>query len=60
MPPAVPGLSDAAKKSRGEQFFFVNNRFIRSGYLHNAIVDAFESLLPTGYSPSYFLYLEIG
>lgn len=53
------GKPDAAKKSRGEQFFFVNNRFIRSGYLHNAIVDAFESLLPTGYSPSYFLYLEL-
>ncbi|CAM3196608.1 DNA mismatch repair endonuclease MutL [Empedobacter stercoris] len=53
------GKPDAAKKSRGEQFFFVNNRFIRSGYLHNAILDAFESLLPTGYSPSYFLYLEL-
>ncbi|WP_413532502.1 DNA mismatch repair endonuclease MutL [Empedobacter brevis] len=53
------GKPDAAKKSRGEQFFFVNNRFIRSGYLHNAIVDAFESLLPAGYNPSYFLYLEI-
>ncbi|MCA4777472.1 DNA mismatch repair endonuclease MutL [Empedobacter stercoris] len=53
------GKPDVAKKSRGEQFFFVNNRFIRSGYLHNAIVDAFESLLPTGYSPSYFLYLEL-
>ncbi|GGF09347.1 DNA mismatch repair protein MutL [Chishuiella changwenlii] len=53
------GKPDAAKKSRGEQFFFVNDRYIRSGYLHNAIVDAFESLLPTGYTPSYFLYLEI-
>ncbi|WP_312556822.1 DNA mismatch repair endonuclease MutL [Empedobacter brevis] len=53
------GKPDAAKKSRGEQFFFVNHRFIRSGYLHNAIVDAFESLLPVGYNPSYFLYLEI-
>lgn len=53
------GKPDAAKKSRGEQFFFVNNRFIRSGYLHNAIVDAFESLLPIGYNPSYFLYLEL-
>ncbi len=53
------GKPEAAKKSRGEQFFFVNNRFIRSGYLHNAIVDAFESLLPSGYSPAYFLYLEI-
>lgn len=53
------GKPDTAKKSRGEQFFFVNNRYIRSGYLHNAIVDAFESLLPSGYNPSYFLYLEI-
>lgn len=53
------GKPEAAKKSRGEQFFFVNNRFIRSGYLHNAIADAFDSLLPAGYSPSYFLYLEI-
>jgi len=53
------GKPDVAKKSRGEQFFFVNDRYIRSGYLHNAIVDAFESLLPVGYSPSYFLYLEI-
>ena len=53
------GKPEAAKKSRGEQFFFVNNRYIRSGYLHNAVADAFESLLPTGYSPAYFLYLEI-
>ncbi|WP_313375447.1 DNA mismatch repair endonuclease MutL [Chishuiella sp.] len=53
------GKPDAAKKSRGEQFFFVNNRFIKSGYLHNAIVNAFESLLPSGYNPSYFLYLDI-
>lgn len=53
------GKPDVAKKSRGEQFFFVNNRYIRSGYLHNAIVDAFENLLPAGYTPSYFLYLEI-
>ena len=53
------GKPEVAKKSRGEQFFFVNNRYIRSGYLHNAIADAFDSLLPAGYSPVYFLYLEI-
>lgn len=53
------GKPEIAKKSRAEQFFFVNNRYIKSGYLHNAIVDAFDNLLPSGYQPSYFLYLEI-
>ena len=53
------GKPDAAKKSRGEQFFFVNNRFIRSPYLHNALCDAFEDLLPAGYQPAYFLYLDL-
>ncbi|MFK5878019.1 MAG: DNA mismatch repair endonuclease MutL [Flavobacteriaceae bacterium] len=48
-----------AKKKRGEQFFFVNNRFIKSPYLHHAIISAFDGLLPTGYHPSYFLYLTV-
>lgn len=48
-----------AKKSRGEQFFFVNDRFIKSGYLHHAISAAFEGLLKEGTHPSYFLYLQV-
>jgi len=48
-----------AKKSRGEQFFFVNNRFIKSGYLHHAVTAAFEGLLRDGTHPSYFLYLNL-
>jgi len=48
-----------AKKKRGEQFFFVNNRFIKSPYLHHAIVSAFDGLLGPGYHPSYFLYLTV-
>lgn len=48
-----------AKKKRGEQFFFVNDRFIKSPYLHHAVVSAFEGLLGTGYHPSYFLYLKV-
>jgi len=48
-----------AKKKRGEQFFFVNNRFIKSAYLHHAVVSAFEGLLNHGYHPSYFLYLTV-
>ncbi|QLG44089.1 DNA mismatch repair endonuclease MutL [Costertonia aggregata] len=48
-----------AKKSRGEQFFFVNNRFIKSPYLHHAVVSAFEGLIKTDTHPGYFLYLEV-
>ncbi len=48
-----------AKKSRGEQFFFVNNRFIKSGYLHHAVTSAYEGLLKEGCQPAYFLYLEV-
>ena len=48
-----------AKKSKGEQFFFVNDRFIKSGYLHHAIMNAYEGLLREGAQPSYFLYLTV-
>ena len=48
-----------AKKKRGEQFFFVNNRFIKSSYLNHAVMNAFEGLLEGGSHPSYFLYLEV-
>ena len=48
-----------AKKSRGEQFFFVNNRFIKSGYLHHAVMAAFNGILKEGLQPSYFLYLTV-
>jgi DNA mismatch repair protein MutL len=48
-----------AKKTRGEQFFFVNDRFIKSGYLHHAVLAAYEGLLPDGAQPSYFLYLQV-
>jgi DNA mismatch repair protein MutL len=48
-----------AKKSRGEQFFFVNNRYIKSGYLHHALIAAYDGLLKDGSQPSYFLYLDV-
>ena len=48
-----------SKKNRGEQFFFVNNRFIKSGYLHHAVMAAYEGLLKDGAQPSYFLYLDV-
>ncbi len=48
-----------AKKSRGEQFFFVNDRFIKSSYLHHAMVSAYEGLIKQEYIPGYFIFLEI-
>lgn len=48
-----------AKKTKGEQFFFVNNRFIKSAYLNHAVSAAFEGLLLDRARPSYFLYLEV-
>jgi DNA mismatch repair protein MutL len=48
-----------ARKTRGEQFFFVNNRYIRNHYLHYAICDAFESLIAPDLHPGYFLFMEI-
>ncbi len=48
-----------ARKSRGEQFFFVNDRFIKSPYLHHAVSSAFEGLVKEGTHPGYFLFLEV-
>lgn len=53
------GKPDAAKKSRGEQFFFVNNRFFKDTYFNHAVTAAFEQLLPAKMFPSYFIFLEI-
>ncbi|WP_405604553.1 DNA mismatch repair endonuclease MutL [Polaribacter sp. Asnod1-A03] len=48
-----------SKRKRGEQFFFVNNRFIKSSYLNHAVISAFDGLLEQGSHPSYFLYLTV-
>ena len=48
-----------SKKSRGEQFFFVNNRYIKNAYLNHAVNSAFEGLINSGYNASYFLFLEV-
>ena len=53
------GKPEAAKKSRGDQFFFVNNRFIRSAYLNHAVLAAYEGLLPKDTHPFYVLFLEL-
>ena len=50
---------DFAKKSRGQQFFFVNDRFIKSPYLNHAVNAAFEGLIKPSLHPGYFLFLEV-
>ena len=53
------GKPEHAKKTRGEQFFFVNNRFVKSGYLNHAVTTAFEGLLPKDAHPFYVLFIEL-
>ena len=52
------GRPDTARKTLGNQFFFVNGRHFRSPYLHKAVMKAYEGLIPEGVTPSYFIYLE--
>ncbi len=53
------GQPKFARKTMGEQFFFVNKRYMRHPYFHRAVMQAYEKLLPSDTFPSYFLYLEI-
>ena len=53
------GRPDQARKTLGNQFFFVNGRFFRSPYFHKAVMNAYDNLLPPGATPSYFIYLEV-
>ncbi|MFM7310682.1 MAG: DNA mismatch repair endonuclease MutL, partial [Flavobacteriales bacterium] len=53
------GKPDIAKKTRGEQYFFLNHRFIKNSYLHHAIASAFDQILPAGQHPLYLVYLDI-
>jgi DNA mismatch repair protein MutL len=48
-----------SKRSRGEQFFFVNDRYVKCPYLHHAMVSAYEGLIKEGIHPGYFLYLYL-
>ena len=53
------GKPEFARKTRGEQFFFVNNRYVRHNYLHHAVLSAFEGLIPSGSHPFYVLFIDI-
>jgi DNA mismatch repair protein MutL len=53
------GKPEFAKKTRGEQFFFVNNRFIKDPYLNHAVLNAFEEVLSADSYPLYVLFIDI-
>lgn len=53
------GKPEFARKTRGEQFLYVNRRFIRSNYLHHAVMSAFEGLLQPNSFPFYVIFMEI-
>lgn len=53
------GKPEFARRNRGEQYFYVNNRFIKDNYLHHAVSAAFESLIPKEAYPSYWLKLSV-
>lgn len=53
------GKPEYSRKTRGEQFFFVNKRFIKDGYLNHAVTNAFEELLTKDSFASYWLYIDI-
>lgn len=53
------GKPEFAKKTRGDQYFFVNNRFIKSGYLHHALMGAYEELITRDQYPLYVVFIDI-
>ena len=53
------GKPEYAKKTRGEQYFFVNNRFIKSAYLNHAVINAYEDILPKDTHPLYVIFIDI-
>lgn len=53
------GKPETARKTRGEQFFFINNRYVRHAYLHHAVMTAFERLIPESSFPFYVIKLTV-
>ena len=53
------GKPDTAKKTRGDQYFFVNNRFIRSAYLNHAVMNAYQNMIGADSFPMYVLFIDL-
>ncbi len=52
------GKPENARRTYGEQFFFVNNRFMKHPYFHKAVIEAYQNILPPESIPSYFIFME--
>jgi DNA mismatch repair protein MutL len=50
---------DFSKKTKGNQFFYVNNRYIKSSFLHHSILSSYEGLIKENYKPGYFLFFKV-
>lgn len=53
------GKPETAKKTRGDQYFFVNNRFIKSAYLNHAVMSAYQEMIPSDSFPMYVLFIDL-
>jgi DNA mismatch repair protein MutL len=53
------GKPETAKKTRGDQYFFVNNRFIKSAYLNHAVMNAYQEMIPGDSFPMYVLFIDL-
>ncbi|MCX6315872.1 MAG: DNA mismatch repair endonuclease MutL [Bacteroidetes bacterium] len=53
------GKPETAKKTRGDQYFFVNNRFIKSAYLNHAVMSAYQEMIPADSFPMYVLFIDL-
>ncbi|RYF95297.1 MAG: DNA mismatch repair endonuclease MutL, partial [Chitinophagaceae bacterium] len=53
------GKPDTAKKTRGDQYFFINNRFIKSAYLNHAVMNAYQEMIPGDSFPMYVLFIDL-
>ncbi len=53
------GKPETAKKTRGDQYFFVNNRYIRSPYLNHAVMNAYQEMIPSDSFPMYVLFIDL-
>ena len=53
------GKPEAAKKTRGDQYFFINNRFIKSAYLNHAVMNAYQEMIPADSFPMYVLFIDL-
>lgn len=52
------GKPENARRTYGEQFFFINNRFMKHPYFHKAVAEAYQNILPAEAIPSYFIFME--